>query len=182
MKVVSAAIALAALTALASFRAEAAPSTDGKSLPPTLGVASPGAETAVSPDGKSVPPTFGVALPHRLAAASLAKLAGPWAATIVGSTDCGLTTMYVTFNLDGSGTGNASTTMHTASCGDGMIANQIHISSLNSNGAGNAALSNDGDPGWNLTIQVMPGSKLFSLVDVSSGDRNNFIGGTAIHQ
>ena len=160
MKIVFAALALVALAAVASPHAEAAISTDGKSLPPSPGVVSLHGETVTS----------------------VAKLAGPWAATIVGSTGCGFTTMYATFRLNVAGSGSATTTYHTASCGDSTSTNPVSILGLKSDGAGTAHLSCGEGCGWDLNIQVLPGNKLFSLVDVSPENPNNYIEGTAVRQ
>ena len=119
--------------------------------------------------------------PGAMAASGPARLAGPWAATIVGSTGCGLTTMYSTFTLDATGQGNATTTTH-GQCGDSTATNPISITALYSNGSGTAHLSCGSGCGWDLTIQVLPGSKMFNLVDVSPGNPNNYIEGTAVHQ
>ncbi len=114
-------------------------------------------------------------------AASVAGLAGPWVATLVGNTGCGLTTMYVTFSLNSAGTGNANITTH-GQCGDGTISDPITVSAVAPNGAGTAHLSCGTDCGWDFKIQVLPGSKLFSLVDVSPGNPNNYLEGTAVYQ
>jgi hypothetical protein len=115
-------------------------------------------------------------------AASIASLAGPWAATIIGTTACGATSMYATFTLNSAGTGNATTTYHTANCGDSTSTYPFSFSSLNSAGAGAANLSCGSGCGWALNIQLLPGGKLFTLVDVSPGNPNNYIEGTAVFQ
>ena len=123
----------------------------------------------------------GLAAPRAQAATSLSHLAGPWAATIVGSTGCGLTTIYATFTLDQNGQGSATETFHTAGCGDSTTTAPISFSSLSSNGSGAANLSCGQGCGWALNVQVAPGNKVFNLVDVSPGNPENYIEGTAIH-
>ena len=122
------------------------------------------------------------AAPGARAATSTAQLAGPWAATIVGNTGCGFSTMYSTFTLNSVGKGNATTTYHTANCGDSTSTYPISIDTLSSNGSGTANLSCGSGCGWALQIQVAPGSKLFSLVDVNPENPSNYIQGTAVHQ
>ncbi len=122
----------------------------------------------------------GFAAPRAQASTSLSKLAGPWAATIVGHTGCGFTTFYTTFTLNGSGQGSATTTSH-GDCGDGTSTEPFSITGLDANGAGTAHLSCGDNCGWDLTIQVAAGNKVFNLVDVSPGNPDNYIEGTAIH-
>jgi len=114
--------------------------------------------------------------------ATIASLAGPWAATLVGSTACGLSTLYSKFTLNSSGTGEATTTYHTASCGDTTSTFPFSVTALNAAGAGTAHLSCGSDCGWDFQIQVLPGNKLFSLVDVNPENPHNYLEGTAIYQ
>jgi hypothetical protein len=130
--------------------------------------------------------TFSVAAdqPKVPAPITLAKLKGPWAATIVGNTGCGLSTMYVTFTLDatGHGTGTATIVNH-GQCGDSTTPGlDFLVSSLNANGSGTANLSCGAGCGWNLNIQVAKNAQVFSLVDVDPANPNNYIAGTATHQ
>ena len=116
---------------------------------------------------------------------SLAKMQGPWAATIVGNTGCGLGTMYVTFRLNaaGQGTGTATIVTH-AQCGDGTASGlDFNITSLDfTNGSGTAGLTCCRSCGWVLKIQVAKNGQIFSLADVDPSNPNNYIAGTAIHQ
>jgi hypothetical protein len=114
--------------------------------------------------------------------ATISSLAGPWAASLVGSTACGLSTLYTKFTLNSAGTGEATTTYHTASCGDTTSTFPFSVTALNAAGAGTAHLSCGSDCGWDFQIQVLPGNKLFSLVDVSPGNPHNYLEGTAIYQ
>src|SRR5512132_1565139 len=86
--------------------------------------------------------------PSLAAPITVAQLAGPWAATIIGSTGCGVTTMYVTFTLSSTGTGSAMNQMHTAGCGDSTTTNPIVIQSLDGTGVGAANLSCGVGCGW----------------------------------
>jgi hypothetical protein len=128
---------------------------------------------------------FGVmtwAEPTLAAPITKSQLAGPWTATIIGTTGCGVTTMYVTFRLSATGTGSATNQMHTAGCGDSTNTNPIVIQSLSSNGVGAAGLSCGVGCGWQLKIQVDKGLNLFSLVDVAPENPGNFIQGVAIRR
>jgi hypothetical protein len=119
-----------------------------------------------------------------LQAITRAQLAGHWAATIVGNTGCGLTSMYVTFTLNSSGHGNGTATivMH-GQCGDNTTSGvNFNINSLNASGSGTAGLSCGVGCGWVLTIQVSKSAQVFNLVDVEPSNPNNYIAGTAIHQ
>ena len=124
--------------------------------------------------------TAGVPLP----AISRAQLAGHWAATIVGNTGCGLTSMYVTFTLNSSGHGSGTATIvEHGQCGDTTKSGvDFNIKTLNANGSGTAGLSCGAGCGWGLTIQVAKSGQVFNLVDVEPENPNNYIAGTAIHQ
>ena len=112
----------------------------------------------------------------------VASLQGNWAATIVGNTGCGLSSMYVTFTLDAAGHGNGTATIvQHGQCGDATTSGlDFNINSLNSHGSGTAGLSCGVGCGWELNIQVA-NSQVFGLVDVSPANPNNYIAGTAIH-
>jgi hypothetical protein len=110
-------------------------------------------------------------------------LSGPWALSLIGDTGCGMSTMYVTLNLNTAGTGTANITAHTAGCGDTVNNGQTFtVQTLNANGSGTANLSCGPGCGWNLDIQVSPDRTTFTAVDVSSANPGNFIEGVAIHQ
>jgi hypothetical protein len=113
-----------------------------------------------------------------------AQLAGHWAATIVGNTGCGLTSMYVTFTLNSAGHGSGTATIVShGQCGDGTTSGlDFNVNSLNANGKGTAGLSCGAGCGWVLTIQVSKSAQIFNLVDVEPTNPNNYIAGTAIHQ
>ena len=114
---------------------------------------------------------------------TLAQLAGPWAMTLTGDTGCGITTLYVTFTLNTSGSGSATYVSHTSGCGDGRTTGvPFSIQSLNGNGSGTANLSCGSGCGWNLNIQVAHNRQIFNAVDVSSANPGNFMEGSAIHQ
>src|SRR5579863_7079831 len=62
---------------------------------------------------------------------SLSSLKGRWAMSLVGFTGCGQSSMYVTFTLDRSGSGKATTQFH-GQCGDSTETNlPFAIQSLN---------------------------------------------------
>jgi hypothetical protein len=124
----------------------------------------------------------GFAAPRAQAATNLSHLAGPWTATIIGSTGCGFTSIQANFTLNTSGQGTATETFHTAACGDSTVTAPISFSYLSSNGAGIANLSCGQGCGWVLNVQVAGGNKVFNLVDVSPDNPNNYIQGTAVHQ
>jgi hypothetical protein len=115
---------------------------------------------------------------------SIAELAGPWAISLGGNTGCGLTTMYLTVDLDATGSG--TTTIHGSStgCTPGDNPGQtFHIVSLNPDGSGTAGLTCGPDCGWIFTIQVPRGSdNTFTLVDVAPENQNNVLVGTAARQ
>jgi hypothetical protein len=115
---------------------------------------------------------------------ALAALKGRWAATIVGNTGCGLTSMFVTFGLNSAGHGNGTATIVSHSqCGDTTTSGlDFNVNSLNANGKGTAGLSCGAGCGWVLTIQVSKNAQVFNLADVEPTNPNNFIAGTAIHQ
>jgi hypothetical protein len=110
-----------------------------------------------------------------------AQLAGPWTATLVGNTGCGLTTLYVTFTLNAGGNGGAKIEMHSAGCPDATTSgNVFSIGAVNATGVGTAGLTCGTGCGWTFKIQVDSGVRLFSLVDVT--DPSNFLQGVAIHR
>lgn len=112
-----------------------------------------------------------------------ADLSGPWAMTLTGDTGCGITTLYVTFNLSTSGSGPANITSHTSGCGDSTNPNQTFaVFTLNPNGSGTANLSCGPSCGWNFDLQVSSDRSMFSVVDVSPENPGNFLEGVAIHQ
>jgi hypothetical protein len=117
-------------------------------------------------------------------AITLPTLQGSWAATLIGETGCGWTTMYVTFTLDAAG--HSLSTIHTHSgCGTSVSAPnlQFNIQSLNADGSGTASLycsTNISQCGWNMIIQVSPDLQAFNMVDVSNP--NNYVEGTAIRR
>ena len=114
---------------------------------------------------------------------SKADLSGPWAMTLTGDTGCGVSTLYVTLNLNGSGSGTANITSHTSGCGDSTNTGQTFtVITLNANGSGTANLTCGAGCGWNFDIQVSPERSLFSVVDVSPANPGNFLEGVAIHQ
>lgn len=111
---------------------------------------------------------------------TLASLQGPWALSLVGFTGCGQHSMYVTFTLDAQGQGTATIQSH-GQCGNGTTTGvPFVIQTLNSDGSGTANLSCGPGCGWNLIIQVMRSSQVFSVVDVDPVNPGNFIAGTAI--
>jgi hypothetical protein len=123
-----------------------------------------------------------VASPAAAGTITRAQLAGSWTVSLVGNTGCGLTSMYVTFTLNGSGVGLAKIQMHSAGCADGTTSgNKFTIQSVNSTGQGTAGLTCGDGCGWTFKIQVDSGLRLFSLVDVEPLNPNNFLQGVAIH-
>lgn len=124
-----------------------------------------------------------IAAPAPVSAAGITKaqLAGSWAATLVGNTGCGVTTLYVVFTLNSAGAGSARTQMHSSGCTDAITSGNVFtIVSVNSTGAGIATLTCGSECGWSFKIQVDSGLRLFSLVDVA--DLSNFLQGVSIHQ
>lgn len=121
---------------------------------------------------------------------SKADLAGPWQATLVGNTGCGLVSMLVNFTLNGSGTAtNATITTHlsgpnTSGCTDGSVTTgqTFTVSSLNSNGSGIAGLSCGPGCGWVFNIQVAPDRGIANLIDADTANPFNTPTGTMIHQ
>jgi hypothetical protein len=116
-------------------------------------------------------------------------LSGNWQMTLLGNTGCGLSSMLVTFTLNGSGTAtNATITSHdinpTATCPDGAVStgNTFSIITLSSNGSGTAGLTCGAGCGWTFDIQVAPDRSIFNVVDVATFNPNNLLVGTAIHQ
>jgi hypothetical protein len=114
---------------------------------------------------------------------TMADLSGPWAMTLTGDTGCGITTSYVTFTLNASGSGVATIRSHSSGCGDPTTSGlPFTINSLNANGSGTANLSCGSGCGWDLVIQVSPDRSIFSVVDVSPANPGNYFEGMAIHQ
>jgi hypothetical protein len=121
---------------------------------------------------------------------SKADLAGPWQATLIGNTGCGLVSMLVNFTLNSSGTAtNATITTHlsgpsTATCVDGAVTTgqTFTITSLASNGSGTAGLSCGSSCGWIFRIQVSPDRGVANLTDVATVNPFNTPTGTMIHQ
>lgn len=118
-----------------------------------------------------------------------ADLSGPWQMTLLGNTGCGISSMLVTFTLNGSGSAtNATITSHvinpTQTCPDGAVStgNNFTINSLNSNGSGVAGLTCGASCGWTFNIQVAPDRSIMNLVDVATFNPNNLLQGTAVHQ
>src|SRR5215471_6566615 len=76
-------------------------------------------------------------------------LTGPWAMTLTGDTGCGISTSYVTFTLNSSGSGLATITSHTSGCGNPVSTGMpFTINTLNANGSGTAGLSCGTGCGW----------------------------------
>ena len=121
---------------------------------------------------------------------SKSDLSGPWQMTLLGNTGCGLTSMLVTFTLNGSGVAtNATITSHFAgggstTCVDGTVTTgqSFMVGTLNSNGSGTAGLSCGAGCGWAFDIQVTPDRAEFNVVDVSTANPHNLLVGSAIHQ
>jgi hypothetical protein len=111
----------------------------------------------------------------------LADLAGSWAISLGGHTGCGLSSMYVTVDLDATGFGMARIISSSTGCPPGDDpAEPFQIFALNPDGSGTAGLSCGPGCGWSFTIQVPQGStNLFTLVDVSPDNPNNVLVGTA---
>jgi hypothetical protein len=119
-----------------------------------------------------------------------ADLAGPWQATLIGNTGCGLVSMKVNFTLNSSGTAtNATITTHlsgpaTSTCIDGAVTTgqTFTIATLNSVGSGTAGLSCGLSCGWVFQIQVSPDRGVANLTDVDTANPFNTPTGTMIHQ
>ena len=114
-------------------------------------------------------------------AITLSSLAGPWElATSVMGSGCGQGTEVAHLTLNANGQGTMTTQFHNG-CGDGTGSGTFVITSLNPDGSGTAGYFSCGPGcGFNLTIQVMRGSQLFSYIDVDPANPGNFISGTAI--
>ena len=118
------------------------------------------------------------------------ELAGPWQATLVGNTGCGLVSMLVNFTLNSSGAAtDARITTHLSApsgggCIDGSVTTgqTFTIDSLHSNGSGTASLSCGPDCGWGFQIQVAPNHEVANLTDVATGNPYNTPTGTMILQ
>jgi len=114
---------------------------------------------------------------------SKADLTGPWAMTLTGDTGCGISTSYVTFTLNSSGSGSATITSHTSGCGNPVSTGMpFTINTLSANGSGTAGLSCGTGCGWEFNIQVSPDRSMFNIVDVSPSNPGNYLEGTAVHQ
>jgi hypothetical protein len=112
-----------------------------------------------------------------------AGLTGSWAMTLTGDTGCGRSASYITFTLNGAGSGPAAITSHTSGCGNLMRSGQAFaVSSLNPNGSGTANLSCGPGCECKFDIQVSPDRSMFSVVDVSPANPGNFLEGVAIRQ
>lgn len=113
--------------------------------------------------------------------AKLADLAGSWAISLGGHTGCGLSSLYVTVDLDATGSGMARTQGSSTGCAPNIDpAQPFKIMSLNPDGSGTAGLACGPGCGWTFTIQVPRGSSnLFTLVDVAPENPNNVLVGTA---
>jgi hypothetical protein len=112
---------------------------------------------------------------------ALADLAGSWAISLGGNTGCGLSSMYVTVDLDATGTGTATVQGSSTGCPAEVTSGlAFQITSLNPDGSGTAGLSCGPGCGWALTIQVPNGSyDIFTVVDVAADNPNNVLVGTA---
>jgi len=113
--------------------------------------------------------------------AKVSDLAGSWAISLGGNTGCGLHAMYVTVDLDASGSGMAVIRNSSTGCPPHDDPPQpFKILSLNPDGSGVAGLACGPGCGWTFTIQVPRGSNnLFTLVDVAPENPNNVLVGTA---
>jgi hypothetical protein len=120
----------------------------------------------------------------------ISKLAGPWQATLIGNTGCGLVSMLVNFTLNTSGMAtDATITTHlsgpnTGGCIDGTVTTgqTFTINSLNSNGSGTAGLSCGTGCGWVFQIQVASNHEVANLTDVDTANPYNTPTGTMIRQ
>ncbi len=110
-------------------------------------------------------------------------LYGGWTATLSGMTGCGPTAMHVVIDMNSSGVGAATLTMH-GQCGDSVVTGQtFRILTLDSGtGAGTANLTCGTGCGWNLRIQVAPDRQVMNLVDVDPINPGNYIAGVAVHR
>jgi len=123
-------------------------------------------------------------------AITIDQLAGPWQATLIGNTGCGLVAMLVNFTLNSSGIAtDATITGHlsgpnTSGCKDGTVTTgqTFTIYSLNSNGSGTAGLSCGTDCGWAFQIQVARNRQVANLIDVDTANPYNTPTGTMILQ
>jgi hypothetical protein len=121
---------------------------------------------------------------------TLAQLAGPWQATLLGNTGCGLVSMLVNFTLNSSGVAtDATLTTHlsgpnTSGCIDGTVTTgqTFTITGLNANGSGTAGLSCGPGCGWVFQIQVAPSHQIANLADVDTANPYNTLTGTMIRQ
>jgi hypothetical protein len=113
---------------------------------------------------------------------TVAQLAGPWSASLIGNTGCGWTTLAVDFTLDSSGAAMATYRGHSSGCGDSTSTEPFSVQVVYPNGSGSANLSCGTACGWQLHIQVAPNREIFSLVDVDPANPGNFLSGVAIRQ
>lgn len=122
-------------------------------------------------------------LPSTAEAAQINQLAGRWSMVLNGNTGCGNHTMFVTFNLNGAGTGPATINNHSTGCATGTQTGQTFtITALGTNGVGTAGLSCGVGCGWEFKIQVSADYDQIILADVSANNPNNTPAGIAIRQ
>jgi hypothetical protein len=164
-----------------------------RSLKPTSLVTNPSAEAAINSRRQPARLAFLVALllVTFIAVASpasaaddktitVAKLAGPWQATLIIDGGCGLGTKLVTFTLKSTGVASdAVGTYHTPSCGDDSETGSFTVTALNSFGTGTAQLDFGGTV-FNFSIQVAKNGQAFNMVDIT--DSGNYEEGTAVKQ
>lgn len=113
-------------------------------------------------------------------AASPYMLAGKWSAALGGNTGCGITSMFVTFTLNGSGVGAATILQHSTGCANTTIAGTFTVLTVDNNGQGTASLSCGASCGWSFKIQVASSGDAFILADVDAANPNNTPTGTAL--
>jgi hypothetical protein len=118
---------------------------------------------------------------------TFASVQGPWALALVGNTGCGITSMYVTFDLNASGVdNNATLQFHSTGCPDSTTTQTFAIQTLNPDGSGTANLTCGPGCGWELTIQAMLPllgvSQTFTAADVAPENPLNCLAGTAVRK
>jgi len=116
----------------------------------------------------------------REASSTLARLAGPWQATLVIDGGCGLGTKLVDFTLNSNGEGPASASYHTPGCGNNEQTGTMTITSLTGSGSGTAELNFGGSAVFTFSIQVSANGQVFNMVDVT--DSGNYDEGSAVRQ
>lgn len=118
---------------------------------------------------------------RRAPGVTVSQLAGSWAISLGGNTGCGLSSMYVTVDLDATGKGMAQIHGSSTGCPPSFDPSEpFQIGSLNPDGSGTAGLTCGPGCGWTFTIQVPEGAtNLFTLVDVAPQNPNNVLVGTA---